>query len=61
MSNASPAASGRKIAVVTGGSRGLGRATVLALAARGVDSVFTYNSNAAEAAKVVDLVADAGA
>ena len=61
MSNASPAASARKIAVVTGGSRGLGRATVIALAARGVDSVFTYNSNAAEAAKVVDLVAEAGA
>ncbi len=57
MSNDSP----HKIAVVTGGSRGLGRATVLALATRGVDSIFTYNSSEAEAAKVVDLVAGARA
>jgi len=38
-----------KIAVVTGGSRGLGRNTVLSLAAKGVDSIFTYNSSLAEA------------
>ncbi|MEI9888874.1 MAG: SDR family oxidoreductase [Rhizomicrobium sp.] len=44
---------GTKIAVVTGGSRGLGRSTVIALAKRGVDSVFTYKSNRAEADKVV--------
>lgn len=49
-----------KIAVVTGGSRGLGRSTVLSLAQRGVDSIFTYNSNRAEADKVVSLVAGAG-
>jgi NAD(P)-dependent dehydrogenase (short-subunit alcohol dehydrogenase family) len=49
-----------KIAIVTGASRGIGRNTVLSLAARGVDSILTYNSNAAEAAKVVDLVAAAG-
>ena len=54
------AASPAKIAIVTGGSRGLGRNTVLSLAKRGVDSIFTYNSNQAEAAKVVDLVAAAG-
>ena len=41
------------VALVTGGSRGLGRSTVLALAERGVDSVFTYHSNQAEAEKVV--------
>jgi NAD(P)-dependent dehydrogenase (short-subunit alcohol dehydrogenase family) len=34
-----------KIAIVTGGSRGLGRNTVLSLAKHGVDSIFTYNSN----------------
>jgi len=49
-----------KIAIVTGGSRGLGRSTVLNLAARGVDSIFTYHSNQAEADKVVALVAAAG-
>ncbi len=49
-----------KVAIVTGGSRGLGRNTVLALAARGVDTILTYNTNAAEADKVVGLVAEAG-
>jgi NAD(P)-dependent dehydrogenase (short-subunit alcohol dehydrogenase family) len=49
-----------KIAIVTGGSRGLGRNTVLSLAKRGIDSIFTYNSNQAEAEKVVGLVAEEG-
>jgi NAD(P)-dependent dehydrogenase (short-subunit alcohol dehydrogenase family) len=49
-----------KIAVITGGSRGLGRNTVLSLAKRGVDLIFTYHSNQAEAQKVIDLVADGG-
>jgi NAD(P)-dependent dehydrogenase (short-subunit alcohol dehydrogenase family) len=49
-----------KIAVITGGSRGLGRSTVLSLAGRGVDSIFTYNSNRSEAEKVIGLVAEAG-
>ena len=49
-----------KIAIVTGGSRGLGRNTVLSLAKRGVHSIFTYNSNRAEAEKVVGLVTEAG-
>jgi NAD(P)-dependent dehydrogenase (short-subunit alcohol dehydrogenase family) len=49
-----------KIAVITGGSRGLGRSTVQSLARRGVDSIFTYNSNRAEADKVIGLVAEAG-
>lgn len=42
-----------KIALVTGGSRGLGKNTVLALAKQGVDVVFTYNSKQAEAEAVV--------
>jgi NAD(P)-dependent dehydrogenase (short-subunit alcohol dehydrogenase family) len=54
------ATSARKIAIVTGGSRGLGRSTVLSLAKRGVDSNFTYNSNRAEAEKVTALVAAMG-
>jgi NAD(P)-dependent dehydrogenase (short-subunit alcohol dehydrogenase family) len=49
------------IAIVTGGSRGLGRSTVLSLAKRGVHSIFTYQSNRAEAEKVVSLASDAGA
>ncbi len=42
-----------KIAIVTGGSRGLGRNVVLSLARRGVDSIFTFHSNDTEAKKVV--------
>ncbi|WP_049631200.1 SDR family NAD(P)-dependent oxidoreductase [Cellvibrio sp. pealriver] len=42
-----------KIALVTGGSRGLGKNTVLALAKQGVDVVLTYNSKHAEAEAVV--------
>jgi NAD(P)-dependent dehydrogenase (short-subunit alcohol dehydrogenase family) len=49
-----------KIAIITGGSRGLGRSTVLGLARRGVDSIFTYHANRAEAENVTSLVADAG-
>jgi len=49
-----------KIAVVTGGSRGLGRNTVLSLARRGIDSIFTYRSTRAEAERVVGLVAEVG-
>jgi NAD(P)-dependent dehydrogenase (short-subunit alcohol dehydrogenase family) len=50
-----------KIAVVTGGSRGLGRNTVLSLAQRGVDSLFTFHSNRAEADQVIAQVQKAGA
>jgi NAD(P)-dependent dehydrogenase (short-subunit alcohol dehydrogenase family) len=49
-----------KVAVVTGGSRGLGRSTVLSLARRGVDSIFTYHANRGEAEKVIGLVVEAG-
>ncbi|KXV07953.1 3-oxoacyl-ACP reductase [Caballeronia megalochromosomata] len=49
-----------KIAIVTGGSRGLGRNTVLSLARRGVDSIFTYHSNQPEAEKVAALVSETG-
>jgi NAD(P)-dependent dehydrogenase (short-subunit alcohol dehydrogenase family) len=49
-----------KIAIVTGGSRGIGRSTVLSLAERGVDTILTYNANKGEADKVVALAAAAG-
>jgi NAD(P)-dependent dehydrogenase (short-subunit alcohol dehydrogenase family) len=41
------------IAVVTGGSRGIGRATALALSAHGIDPIITYNNNEAAARDVV--------
>jgi len=53
--------SNTKVAIVTGGSRGIGRSTVLHLARRGVRSIFTYKSNRAEAEKVTALAAEAGA
>lgn len=49
------------IALVTGGSRGLGRSTVEALARRGVSSILTYNSNRAAADEVVAAVRQTGA
>ena len=48
------------IALVTGGSRGLGRSTVAALSRRGVSSILTYNSNRAAADEVVSGVEQAG-
>lgn len=49
-----------KLALVTGGSRGLGRNTVINLARRGVDIIFTYRSNKAEADAAVAEVAALG-
>jgi NAD(P)-dependent dehydrogenase (short-subunit alcohol dehydrogenase family) len=50
-----------KIAIVTGGSRGLGRSTVLSLAKCGVSSILTYNANRVEADKVAALAGESGA
>jgi NAD(P)-dependent dehydrogenase (short-subunit alcohol dehydrogenase family) len=46
----------QKIALVTGGSRGLGRDMVLNLAKKGIASVFTYQHQQEAAAKVVEEV-----
>ncbi|SNT50670.1 SDR family NAD(P)-dependent oxidoreductase [Actinacidiphila glaucinigra] len=48
------------IAVITGGNRGLGRATALALGAAGTDVVLTYRSNEKEAAEVVEALTAMG-
>lgn len=42
-----------KVALITGGSRGLGRNTAESLARKGVDVVITYHSRADEARTVV--------
>jgi NAD(P)-dependent dehydrogenase (short-subunit alcohol dehydrogenase family) len=49
-----------KLAIVTGGSRGLGRSTVLNLAKHGVHSIFTYNTDHVAADKVAAAVKEAG-
>ena len=41
------------VAIVTGGSRGIGRAVVSVLAAAGMEVVFTYHENATAAAEVM--------
>jgi NAD(P)-dependent dehydrogenase (short-subunit alcohol dehydrogenase family) len=50
-----------KIAIVTGGSRGIGRNVVESLAKRGVHSIFTYHSHQGEAETVIAAVKGAGA
>ncbi|MEL6717570.1 MAG: SDR family oxidoreductase [Bacteroidota bacterium] len=50
----------QKIALITGGSRGLGRDMVLRLAEKGIDSIFTYHSNEAAAKEVVAAVEKMG-
>jgi NAD(P)-dependent dehydrogenase (short-subunit alcohol dehydrogenase family) len=48
------------IALITGGSRGLGAATALACAHRGMGVILTYNRNPYSAAGVVDRITDTG-
>jgi len=44
------------VAIVTGGSRGIGRAAAILLAERGYDVVVNYQANAQAAAEVVDAI-----
>lgn len=49
-----------QVAVVTGGSRGIGRAVVQRLAAQGADVAFSYRGNAAAAEATASLVQGLG-
>jgi NAD(P)-dependent dehydrogenase (short-subunit alcohol dehydrogenase family) len=51
----------RALTVVTGGSRGIGAATVVALARAGHDVTFSYRSDAKAATDVQTLALEAGA
>lgn len=46
----------KKIALVTGGSRGLGKNMALRIAAKGINVIVTYNSNQEEAAATVKAI-----
>ncbi|RJE70725.1 SDR family oxidoreductase [Reichenbachiella sp. MSK19-1] len=50
----------RKIALVTGGSRGLGRDMALNIAKKGIDVVITYHTNQTAAAEVVKAIEQTG-
>ncbi len=50
----------QKIAIVTGGSRGIGRAIAVELAAHGYQIVITYKANEEAAAETLRLIGDAG-
>src|ERR687888_1407142 len=53
--------SGRPVALVTGSSRGIGRATVLCFAARGYDVAVHYRREAEAAEEVAKAATDLGA
>ncbi len=60
MAQENNAKSETKIAIVTGGSRGLGRNTAVSLAKHGVNSIVTYHSNRAEADAAVSEIEELG-
>ena len=49
-----------KVALVTGGSRGLGKNMAIAIAKKGIDLILTYNSNKEAADKVVSEIESLG-
>lgn len=50
-----------KIAIITGGSRGLGENAALKLAAKGIDTILTYRSKQQEAEQVIKRIEALGA
>ena len=53
MANQQVGSTKNKIAIITGGSRGLGRNTAIHLAARGVGIIFTYRADKKEAESLI--------
>jgi 3-oxoacyl-[acyl-carrier protein] reductase len=51
---------GKKVAIITGASRGIGRATAREMACAGYFVIINYKNNAAAAAETLKLVRDAG-
>ena len=51
----------KKIAIITGGSRGLGKNMAIALAKKNIDVILTYNSKKEEAVNVVQEIEKLGA
>ena len=49
-----------RVAIITGGSRGLGRNTAINLARRGVDIIFTYRADRAEAESLIREIEELG-
>ncbi|MBS4536084.1 3-oxoacyl-[Clostridium sp. D2Q-14] len=49
-----------KNAIITGGSRGIGKEIALILAKNGADIVINYSNNAKKATEVVDMIKDMG-
>ncbi|MBU8596959.1 SDR family NAD(P)-dependent oxidoreductase [Shouchella clausii] len=50
----------QKVALVTGGSRGLGRNAAIALSRKGIDVIITYHTRKDEADKVVQEIENSG-
>jgi NAD(P)-dependent dehydrogenase (short-subunit alcohol dehydrogenase family) len=61
MTSQTVGAATKRTAIITGGSRGMGRNTAVNLAKRGVDVIFTYHSNQAEAESLIREVDAMGA
>lgn len=60
MDSHNPRGDGRKVALITGSAKGLGRMAALTLAERGYDIAVNYKSSAAEAQQLVEAIGQFG-